>query len=56
MSDTPDARERSVLRPSRTTLFFRTFLPYQVYRFAWINLRMLTMIAKSHPRPDGEKK
>ena len=56
MSGIPDERERSVLRPSRTTLFLRTFLPYQVYRFAWINLRMLTMIGKSHPRPDGGKK
>jgi hypothetical protein len=56
MSGIPNERERSVLRPSRMTLFLRTFLPYQAYRFAWINLRMLKMIEKSHPRPDGKPK
>lgn len=53
MSGIPGERERSVLRPSRATLFLRTFPPYQLYRFAWINLRMLKMIGKSHPRPGG---
>ena len=33
--------------PSRFTLFLRTFLPWQLVRFAVINLRMLRMLAKS---------
>lgn len=36
------------MKPSKWVLFFRTFLPYQLYRFAWVNLRMLVMIWKSH--------
>jgi hypothetical protein len=31
-------------------VFLRTFLPYQLYRFARVNLRMLGMIWKSHAR------
>ncbi len=34
--------------PSRATLFFRTFLPWQLVRFAWINLKMLRMIGLGH--------
>jgi hypothetical protein len=36
------------MKPSRWVLFWRTFLPYQLYRFVWINLRMLRVISKSH--------
>ncbi len=50
MNERSDAT-RGTLRPSAATLFLRNFLPYQLYRFAWINLRMLAMIYKSHPRP-----
>ncbi|MDD5302803.1 MAG: hypothetical protein PHS14_06795 [Elusimicrobia bacterium] len=42
-------REKDAMRPTRFSLFLRTFFPYQVYRFAWINLRMFAMIRKSHP-------
>lgn len=35
------------MKPSSWVLFWRTFFPYQVYRFIWINLRMLRMILKS---------
>ncbi len=31
--------------PSRFTLFLRTFLPWQLVRFAWINLKMIRMIS-----------
>ncbi len=34
--------------PSRTTLFFRTFFPWQAIRFVWINLKMLRMISIGH--------
>jgi hypothetical protein len=34
--------------PTRRTLFLRTFIPWQLVRFAWINLRMLRVIWRSH--------
>ena len=34
--------------PSTVTLFFRTFLPWQLVRFAWINAKMIRMIGKAH--------
>jgi hypothetical protein len=50
--------------PSPRTVFFRTFLPWQLVRFAWINLKMLRMISIGHHGrmplrpivlPDGEQ-
>jgi hypothetical protein len=38
------------LRPTRRTLFWRTFLPWQLIRFVIINLRMTKMIRRSHDR------
>jgi len=38
-------REHFVPTPSRTTLFFRTFAPWQLIRFFWINLKMIRMIS-----------
>jgi hypothetical protein len=35
-------------KPTRSTLFWRTFLPWQIWRFVWINLKMFRIIAKSH--------
>jgi hypothetical protein len=37
-----------VTRPTRRTLFMRTFVPWQMWRFARINLRMLGMIRRGH--------
>lgn len=34
--------------PTGLTRFLRTFIPFQLYRFAAINLRMVQMIFKSH--------
>ena len=34
--------------PTRWTVFLRTFIPYQVIRFAVINLKMLQIIRVSH--------
>jgi hypothetical protein len=31
--------------PTRATVFLRTFLPWQLVRFAWINLKMVRMIS-----------
>ena len=35
-------------RPTRWTLFLRTFLPWQIVRFVVINLKMLRVIRISH--------
>ncbi len=35
-------------RPTRWTLFLRTFLPLQLWRFAAINLKMIGIIRRSH--------
>lgn len=35
-------------KPTRFTLFLRTFLPWQVVRFILINLKMVTIIRRSH--------
>jgi hypothetical protein len=35
-------------RPTRTTVFLRTFLPWQFVRFLWINLKMVIIIRRSH--------
>jgi hypothetical protein len=34
--------------PGPVTVFFRTFVPWQLIRFAWINLKMLRMISIGH--------
>ena len=47
MSIRSDA-SKYAMKPSTWVLFWRTFFPYQLYRFIWINLRMLRMILKSH--------
>ncbi len=44
----PYFREFFAPRPSRVTLFFRTFVPWQILRFIWINIKMIQMIGKAH--------
>jgi hypothetical protein len=34
--------------PTRFTVFLRTFLPWQIYRFIAINLKMFRIISRSH--------
>jgi hypothetical protein len=38
---------RYVTKPTRPTLFLRTFLPYQLWRFAAINVKMIEIIRRS---------
>ena len=38
---------RYVTTPTRRTLFLRTFLPWQAWRFARINLKMMRIIRRS---------
>ncbi|MBZ5602974.1 MAG: hypothetical protein LAO79_11765 [Acidobacteriia bacterium] len=35
-------------RPTRWTLFLRTFLPWQAWRFLWINAKMIRIIGRGH--------
>jgi hypothetical protein len=35
-------------RPTRWTVFMRTFIPWQLVRFVWINFKMIDMIRISH--------
>lgn len=35
-------------KPTRFTLFLRTFLPWQAWRFVVINLKMMSLIRHSH--------
>jgi hypothetical protein len=49
VSDDPRLKESpDAIRPTRFTLFLRTFLPWQMWRFVRINLRMVRAISKSH--------
>jgi len=34
--------------PTGFTRFMRTFLPWQMWRFAMINLKMMSLMRKSH--------
>ncbi|HME04983.1 MAG TPA: hypothetical protein VKG38_18320 [Solirubrobacteraceae bacterium] len=35
-------------KPTRFTVFMRTFVPWQAWRFAMINLKMIDIIRRSH--------
>lgn len=35
-------------KPTRLTLFLRTFVPWQAWRFVWINAKMIRMIRRGH--------
>ena len=49
MANLPTSRpDWYAAKPTRFTLFLRTFLPYQVWRFLRINLKMFRIIAMSH--------
>ena len=38
-----DSTNPYVTRPTRLTLFMRTFVPWQIWRFVRINLKMIGM-------------
>jgi hypothetical protein len=37
-----------VTRPTHRTLFLRTFVPWQLWRFVAINVKMIGIIRRSH--------
>jgi hypothetical protein len=43
-----DEKALYVTKPTRWTLFMRTFLPFQLWRFVVINLKMVGIIRRSH--------
>jgi hypothetical protein len=45
---TPNEQTRYATKPTRVTLFLRTFLPWQAWRFAAINLKMIDIIRRGH--------
>ena len=45
---TPAPRQRGYLRPTSTTVWWRTSMLWQLVRFVTINLRISRMILKSH--------
>ena len=45
----PYEAEVQTIVPSQMVKFFRVFWPWQLFRFAIINLKMIRMISKSHP-------
>lgn len=43
-----DEKLEYVTKPTRKTLFMRTFLPWQAWRFVVINAKMVDIIRRSH--------
>ncbi len=43
-----DERILSSPLPTARTLRMRQFIPYQLWRFMWINMRVLGMVFKAH--------
>ena len=43
-----DKKNLYVSKPTRGTVFMRTFLPWQAWRFVVINLKMIGIIRRSH--------
>lgn len=43
-----ETKQFYVTRPTRATVFMRTFVPWQLWRFVAINLKMVGMIRLSH--------
>jgi len=41
-------REFFATKPTGFTRFLRVFIPYQVWRFVVLNLKMMRIISKSH--------
>lgn len=45
----PETGPIAVMVPTRRTQWLRRFLPWQLFRFVAVNLRMLQMIRRAHP-------
>lgn len=51
------ASDRSVATPTTATVFLRTFLPWQLWRFVQINLKMLAIVRRrgQHLLPPADR-
>lgn len=49
-----ESKQFYVTKPTRFTVFMRTFVPWQLWRFAVVNLKMIGMIRLSH-RPHARR-
>jgi len=43
-----DDRWLSVTTPTTFTRWWRVFIPWQMFRFVWLNLKMVEIIIKGH--------
>lgn len=43
-----EKEKKYYLKANKGTLFLRSFIPWQIYRFIVINIKMLRMILKGH--------
>jgi hypothetical protein len=43
-----DEQTRYATKPTRLTLFLRTFVPWQAWRFIAINAKMIDIIRRGH--------
>ncbi len=41
---------RSFMAPTKTTVFIRTFIPWQIIKFVYYNLKMIKILSKGHGR------
>ena len=48
-----DEKTLYVTKPTRSTLFMRTFVPFQLWRFVVINLKMIGIIRRGHRTGGG---
>jgi hypothetical protein len=53
---TPAPRQRGLVRPTNTTVWWRTSVLWQLVRFVVINLRISMMILKSHDTHLSDRK
>jgi len=58
-SDVTRSQAFQVAKPTAWTVYTRAFLPWQLWRFVWINFKMIEIILDSHrthlapPGPSG---
>jgi hypothetical protein len=50
-----EAKKHQAPRPTKLTLYMRSSLPWQLFRFIIVNIRMTVMILKSHGRYVGPR-
>ena len=48
LKNKPYAEYAYATRPQKVTLFWRRFLPYQIFMFFKLNLKIMMMVVKGH--------